>query len=494
MDSLSHPQRIVLKPATTIFAAALLLLVGIFAMGYQFRSARIERTRQLTSQANTLAASVTAAIAFNDHAAAQEYVKALMLDPRVDAVAVYSDSGRLVAGAHMPGSAPIPAAPLRRQKWSRAANGLLLVDVPARQGPTTVGSVLLRGAGIPWTMQLAKMSGVALLTLMGALMLSVVALAQRALGHANANLHRRAEELADTNRQLVAEMEQRSRAEEALRQSQKMEAVGQLSGGIAHDFNNVLMVVKTALALLEKRLMQHSSAMEKFAQAASERIEAGAEQDVAGALTVLEDGLELVAQGKSRRQQIAHYLETAHGGIDKAAALTRRLLAFARQQPLSPTSVQLDALIRGIQTLLEHSVGPGIEIHYQLASRWHVLCDVNQMENAILNLVINARDAMPDGGDITVSTLDVSVEAGDCVRLRVADTGIGMSEEVRSRALDPFFTTKPVGKGTGLGLSTILGYVLQSSGRLGIDSKPGMGTTVDILLPRELSSVPAEVA
>jgi len=502
MDSLSPQQRIILRPLTTILAAALLLLVGIFAMGYQFRSAHVERLRQLTSQANTLAASVTAAIAFNDHAAAQEYIKALMLDPRIDAVAVYSESGQRVAGAHRQGSAPIPSTPPAPGKWAQVANGLMLVDVPARQGTTPIGSVLLRGTGTPWMVQLAKISGVALLTLMGALMLTVVALAQRALGRANADLHHRADQLAEANAQLTAEMEQRSRAEEALRQSQKMEAVGQLSGGIAHDFNNVLMVVKTALALLEKRLTQHQSAIEGFARAADERLAVGPEQDAAGPLAVLEHGRELVKQGESRRQQIAHYLETAHGGIDKAAALTRRLLAFARQQPLSPTSVQLDTLILGIQTLLAHSVGAGIEIHYQLESRWHVLCDANQMETAILNLVINARDAMPDGGDITISTLDVSVgaeddpdvAAGDHVRLRVADTGTGMSEDVLSRAFDPFFTTKPVGKGTGLGLSTILGYVMQSNGRVDIDSKPGMGTTIDILLPREVSSVSAEVA
>ncbi|MGH8216354.1 MAG: sensor histidine kinase, partial [Rhodanobacteraceae bacterium] len=197
---------------------------------------------------------------------------------------------------------------------------------------------------------------------------------------------------------------------------------------------------------------------------------------------------------------VNHYLETAHGGIEKAAALTGRLLAFARKQPLSPKSVQLDVLVRGMQTLLEHSVGPNIEIQYQLHSHWHVLCDANQMENAILNLVINARDAMPDGGDVTISTADVSEDAHDGaasaidhVRLRIADTGTGMSEDVRSRAMAPFFTTKPVGKGTGLGLSTILGYVLQSNGQLDIDSKPGIGTTIDIVLPREVSSVSMEV-
>lgn len=502
MDSLSRAQRVVLRPVTTIAAAGLLLLVGVFAMGYQFHTVDAERLRQLTSQANTLAASVTAAISFNDHSAAQEYVRAVMLDPRIDAVAIYNEAGHVVAGARRQGSAPMPAAPPPRGRLATAGDGLLLVDVPARQGGTAVGSVLLRGAGTPWTMQLAKISGVALLTLMAVLMLSVVALAQRALGRANADLHRRAEQLVDANLRLTAEMEQRARAEEALRQSQKMEAVGQLSGGIAHDFNNVLMVVKTALVMLEKRLGQHDASIEQFARDAQEQVAAGTVPHSSGARAALGRGLELVEQGKTRRQQIAHYLEIAHGGIDRAAALTQRLLAFARQQPLSPTSVQLDALIRGMQTLLAHSVGPDVEIRYQLNSQWHVLCDPNQMENAILNLIINARDAMPDGGTITVATLDVPAQreddagrgAGDFVRLQVADTGTGMSEEVRSRALDPFFTTKPVGKGTGLGLSTILGYVMQSNGRLGIHSEPGTGTTIEILLPRELSSVSAEVA
>ncbi len=491
-----------MRPAAIVVAAGVLLLVGVIATVYQFQSVHAERRRQLISQANTLAASVTAAIAFNDHAAAQEYVQALMLDPRVDAVAVYNERGDLVAGANMPGSAPIPASPAGRGKRSNAGHGLILVGVPARQGKTTIGSVVLRGTGTPWTMQLARISGVALLTVMAVLMLTMIALAQRVLGRANADLQRRAEQLATANSRLTAEMEQRSRAEEALRQSQQMEAVGQLSGGIAHDFNNVLMIVKSALMLLEKRLVQSVSVAESFAEAARERTAAGTRQTVAEPLRVLEDGLAMVEEGRSRRQQISHYLETANEGIDKAADLTNRLLAFARRQPLSPESVQLDALIRGVESLLEHSVGANISLRYRLNSHWHVLCDANQMENAVLNLVINARDAMPAGGAITVSTADVHVEAdedsgrtaGDHVQLRVTDTGTGMSEEVRSRALDPFFTTKPVGKGTGLGLSTILGYVLQSNGRLSIDSEPGMGTSIEIVLPREVKPVSIEVA
>ena len=488
---------VLLRPVTTVAAVLLLLLVGTVAMVYQFRTGSEERLRQITAQANTLAASVTAAVAFDDRAAAREYVRALMLDPRLDAVAVYDESGHLMAGDQRSGSAAIVPS---TDRVGRRGNALL-VTIPARQGSTVVGSVWVRATTTPWTMQLARISGLALLTIMAAVMLSLLGLAQRMLARANADAHRRAEELTEANLRLIAEMEHRSRAEEALRQSQKMEAVGQLSGGIAHDFNNVLMIVKSALVLLEKRLTQSLSTVEQFAETARNRLATDA-QDDAGSRQVLEKGLALVAEGNVRRQQIGRYLETANDGINKAADLTRRLLAFARRQPLSARSVRLDDLIRDIQPLLEHSVGPNVQIQYQLASHWHVLCDVNQMENAILNLIINARDAMPEGGQITVSTADVRVDAGespgqkvvDQVRLRVADTGIGMTEEVRSRAMDPFFTTKPVGKGTGLGLSTILGYVLQSNGRLSIDSEVGMGTSVDIVLPRELSAVSKEIA
>jgi signal transduction histidine kinase len=488
---------VLLRPFTIVASVLLLLLVGTVAMLYQFETGSEERLRQLTAQANTLAASVTAAVAFDDRVAAREYVHALMLDPRLDAVAVYDESGRLMAGEQRPGSAAIVPSMDGARRGSP-----LLVMVPARQGTTVVGTVWVRATATPWTMQLARVSGVALLTIMAVVMLSLLGLAQRMLARANADAHRRAEELTEANLRLIAEMEHRSRAEEALRQSQKMEAVGQLSGGIAHDFNNVLMIVKSALVLLEKRLTQSLSAVEQFAETARDRLANGARQDDAESRQVLENGLALVAEGNARRQQIGRYLKTANDGIDKAADLTRRLLAFARRQPLSARSVQLDVLIRDMQPLLEHSVGPNVQVQYQLDSHWHVLCDVNQMENAILNLVINARDAMPEGGQVTISTADVRVDAGesrgqkvlDQVRLRVADTGTGMTEEVRGRAMDPFFTTKPVGKGTGLGLSTILGYVLQSNGRLSIDSEVGVGTSVDILLPRELRTVPTEVA
>jgi signal transduction histidine kinase len=485
---------------TAVSAAVLLLLAGALATAYQYRAAHIEHRRQLTVQATILAASVTAAIAFNDRSTAQEYVDALALDPRLDSAAVYNERRQLVASFQRKGSAPIVD---RRGTGAPWPEDHLLVEVPARQGSTAVGTVYLRATDTPVMVQLARYSGVVLLTLMAVFMLSALAVAQRALTHANATLEQRARELADSNERLTAEMEQRARTEEALRQSQKMEAIGQLSGGIAHDFNNLLMIIRGSLTMLHRKLQQGDAAVERFTHAARERIAAGSGQDTAPLLSVLAQSVELAAQRETRHRQIRHHLDIAHGGIDRAASLTQRLLTFARRQPLSPKSLNLDALVGSMRPLLDHSVGSSVQVAYQLQSRWPVLCDSNQMENAILNLVINARDAMPDGGQITLRTADVAVDAqhplrdlgqGEYVHLCVQDTGSGMSEEVRRKAFDPFFTTKPVGKGTGLGLSSILGYVEQSGGAASIESAPGRGTTIHIVLPRADSKISPEVA
>jgi len=205
------------RPAMMVLAVGLLLLVGALATAYQYRSGRIEHRRQLVTQANILAASVTAAIAFDDRVAAQEYVNALKLDPRLDAVAVYNEAHRQVAGFRREGSAPIADSGLSPGDWHQ-------VVVPARQGTTTVGRVYLRAAALPLIVQLARYSGVVLLTIMAVLMLTALAVAQSVLTRAHASLRRRAAELADANQRLSVEMEQRARTEEALRQSQKMEA------------------------------------------------------------------------------------------------------------------------------------------------------------------------------------------------------------------------------------------------------------------------------
>ncbi|PBN41431.1 hybrid sensor histidine kinase/response regulator [Sphingobium sp. D43FB] len=246
--------------------------------------------------------------------------------------------------------------------------------------------------------------------------------------------------------------------EEALRQSQKMEAVGQLTGGIAHDFNNLLAGVLGNLELLELRISQ------------------------------------------GRLEAIGRHLETAQGAAKRAAALTQRLLAFSRRQTLDPTAVNVNRLISGLEDLIRRTVGPSIEIEVVgSGGLWMTLVDRYQLENALLNLCINARDAMPDGGRLTIETANKWLDnrmarerelpPGQYVSLCVSDTGTGMTPDVIARAFDPFFTTKPLGEGTGLGLSMIYGFVRQSGGQVRIYSEVGEGTTMCLYLPRHMGPV-----
>ena len=247
--------------------------------------------------------------------------------------------------------------------------------------------------------------------------------------------------------------------EEALRQSQKMEAVGQLTGGLAHDFNNLLTGISGSLELLQTR----------------------------------------VAQG--RHAEVDRYLHAALGASKRAAALTHRLLAFSRRQTLDPKTTNINSLITGMTDLIRRTMGPEIAIEIVAASDiWNVNVDPNQLENALLNLAINARDAMPDGGKLTVATANCTLDEraardrdlppGQYVSMCVGDDGVGMTPEVVAKAFDPFFTTKPIGVGTGLGLSMIYGFARQSGGQARIDSEVGRGTTVCIYLPRDLSGAP----
>jgi PAS domain S-box-containing protein len=251
--------------------------------------------------------------------------------------------------------------------------------------------------------------------------------------------------------------------EEALRQSQKMEAVGQLTGGIAHDFNNLLTGIVGSLDLLQTRLNQ------------------------------------------GRIDNVARYINAAMTSANRAAALTHRLLAFARRQPLIPKGVDANALVVSLEDLLRRTIGETIDLEIAASDElWGTLCDPNQLESALLNLAINARDAMPDGGRLTIATANARLNnvtadtpalvPGDYICITVTDTGVGMSPEVAARAFDPFFTTKPIGQGTGLGLSMIYGFARQSNGHVTIESRIGQGTSVKLYLPRHHGDSAAEQA
>ena len=240
---------------------------------------------------------------------------------------------------------------------------------------------------------------------------------------------------------------------EQLAQAQKMEAIGHLTGGLAHDFNNMFTGISGSLELMNTRL----------------------------------------AQG--RFKDFERYIASAQGAASRAAALTHRLLAFARRQTLDPKAINANKLIASMEELVRRTVGPAIHIETVLAiGLWPTLCDPNQLENALLNLCINARDAMPDGGRITIETANSwlderaarqrDMQPGQYVAICVSDTGTGMTADVLARAFDPFYTTKPAGQGTGLGLSMVYGFAKQSAGQVRIYSEVGEGTSVHLYLPR----------
>ncbi|MBM3561744.1 MAG: response regulator [Alphaproteobacteria bacterium] len=253
--------------------------------------------------------------------------------------------------------------------------------------------------------------------------------------------------------QLIAETTRREALESQLRQAQKLEALGHLTGGIAHDFNNMLGVIVASLHLLQRKL--------------------------AGS-----DG------------EFVQLIDSAMDGADRAAAMVRRLLAFSRRQPLSPRPLDPNKFVSSISDMVRRALGGGIELETVLAGGlWSTKIDQHELESAIVNLAVNARDAMPNGGKLTIETANcylddayaaenMEVKPGQYVMIAVTDTGQGMSPEVISQAFDPFFTTKPTGKGTGLGLSQVHGFVKQSGGHVKIYSEPGLGTCIKLYLPR----------
>ena len=251
-------------------------------------------------------------------------------------------------------------------------------------------------------------------------------------------------------------------AEAQLRQAQKMEAVGQLTGGLAHDFNNLLTGISGSLEMMQTRLSQ------------------------------------------GRTADLGRYVGAARSAAERAAALTHRLLAFSRRQTLDPKPTDANRLVAGMEDLIRRTIGPGVALEIVTAAGlWPVLVDPPQLENALLNLAINARDAMPGGGRLTIETAnrwlderparERGLAPGQYVSVCVSDTGAGMTPEVAARAFDPFFTTKPIGQGTGLGLSMIYGFVQQSGGQARIYSEPGQGAMICLYLPRH-ASIAADAA
>jgi signal transduction histidine kinase len=264
----------------------------------------------------------------------------------------------------------------------------------------------------------------------------------------------RTRELIEANKALKAEAEEREAAEAQLRQVQKMEAVGQLTGGIAHDFNNMLAVVVGGIDLARRRL-------------------------------------------NGPKREVLNHLNNAMEGATRAAALTRRLLSFARSEPLLPERVDSSELVSGMSDLLDRTLGERVHVEVDLAPDvWPIYVDPHQLENAIVNLAVNARDAMEGEGLMRITASNIvlaanevgDIRAGEYVRISVTDTGCGMTPEVMERAFEPFFTTKPVGKGTGLGLSQIFGFAHESGGEVGIESQIGKGTTVSVYLPRTIAA------
>jgi signal transduction histidine kinase/CheY-like chemotaxis protein len=259
--------------------------------------------------------------------------------------------------------------------------------------------------------------------------------------------------------QLRAEITRREATEAQLRQSQKMDAIGRLTGGVAHDFNNLLTIISGSLDLMDRRLT-------------------GGDPRI----------LRLVANARE--------------GVGRAAALTKQLLAFARRQPLEPRPTDINRLVIDLSSLLRRTLGEAIAIESVLgAGTWPTIIDPPQLENAIVNLAVNARDAMPNGGRLTIETANAYIDEayakakgeigpGQYVTLSVTDTGDGIPEDIREQIFEPFFTTKPAGQGTGLGLSQVFGFVKQSGGNVSIYSEMGRGTTVRLYLPRYVGAVP----
>ncbi len=432
-----------------LFTAIILVLAGLGLSVWFERAYEVRRIHEIDAQARILAETSTAALTFNDRKAGEEYVRALAANPEIETAAIYDSKGLLFAGFSRVAEQG-PPAQLTIGKAASSQAGVT-VTAPVRQDNSLLGTAYIEVFPDPVSRRIARYGFLALILILAALLVAVLAAGQAELRRANLELEKRAKELALAIVRLENEIQIREKTEEALRQAQKMEAVGQLTGGVAHDFNNLLQVITGNLDILRQRT---------------------------------QDG------------QIGRLVNGALRGAERASALTQRLLAFSRRQPLEPRPLDVNKLVAGMSDMLRRTLGETIEVETVLSGGlWVAFADANQLENALLNLAVNARDAMPEGGKLTIETgnayLDEDyaasqqeVEPGQYVSVAVSDTGTGMSKETLARVFEPFFTTKDAGRGSGLGLSQVFGFMRQSDGHVTIYSELGGGTTVRLYLPR----------
>ena len=418
-------RRLALTPWLALAAAVTLLIASFVLALHNERTSRDEKLRDVTVQAQILAGSLAGPLAFDDDAATQEYIDALKANPDILAVGAYDERGGRTAGFARRG-AQLPE--VNQLAAPTVDDEELVVTARVTQNGTQLGSVYLRAALERWTRRVMRYLGIGIVVVMASLLVAV-------LGASYASV-------AEANRRIKQESDQRRRMEEVLRQSQKMEAMGQLTGGVAHDFNNLLMVASSGMELLDR------------------------------------------TDDPKKRERLKEAIRQA---IDRGARLTQQLLTFARRSPLRPEVLSLGNRIRGLRDLLDRSLREDIAIEIDLpAELWPVEVDASQLEVALLNIAVNARDAMPHGGTIRIEGRNKPGVSGDVdmIRLAIIDQGIGMAPELRDKAFEPFFTTKSAGHGTGLGLSQVYGFARSAGGSVSIDSEIGKGTTVALLLPR----------
>ncbi|MDB5420922.1 MAG: integral rane sensor hybrid histidine kinase [Brevundimonas sp.] len=438
-------------PLLVLFSLFSLLAAGLAVAVLSERAIRTQQASQAEAQADLLASAVSGALAFGDRKAAQDYVDAVQVNPDVLVAAVYDDQDRLIASFARGGEVALPR-PRRHAAATLYEDGYLRVIRPVEESGQRIGMAGIRLRVDSPSQRFSRYAGLLVILGFSSLVVAILAVAQNALRRANRELERRAEALSASHSLLEQQMAEREKVEEALRQSQKMEAIGRLTGGVAHDFNNLLMVASSGIELLER------------------------------------------TEDPKRRAMLSEGVRQA---VARGSALTRQLLAFSRSAPLKSEVLDLNERVTALRFLLERSLRENIQVIFELGpDLWAVEADPGELELALLNVAVNARDAMPGSGSLTIATRNLAAENGDeeAVVIEITDTGTGMSEDLLLRVFEPFFTTKEVGRGTGLGLSQVYGFARSSGGEANIRSSQGVGTTISLRLPRSRKPLSATKA